>query len=157
MNYLYNTYTYVLSRIRSLFWGIFLKKIGNRVEIRNRVKIMSPNKVEIGDDVLINSDTKIGGQCEVKIGNGVLISYNVNLLSQSHEYKNPNIPIRKQGYYGGPLIIEDDVWLGANVVVFPNVKIGKGAIVGANSVVTKDVAPYTIVGGIPAKFIKSRS
>lgn len=117
---------------------------------------MSPNKVEIGNDVLINSDTKIGGQCGIKIGNGVLIGYNVNLVSQNHEYANPDIPIRKQGYYGGPLTIEDDVWLGANVVVLPNIRIGKGAIVGANAVVTKDVAPYAIVGGVPAKTIKSR-
>lgn len=158
MNYLYfyNKYVYVFSRINSFLWKVFLKKMGNKVEIRNRVKIMSPAKVEIGDNVVINSDSKIGGQLGIKIGNGVLIGYNVNLVSQNHEYRNPDVPIGKQGYYGGPIIIGDDVWLGANVVVLPNITIGKGAIVGANAVVTKNVNPYTVVGGVPARLIKNR-
>ena len=71
-------------------------------------------------------------------------------------FKDWGKPIRFQAFESGPVIIEDDVWLGANVVVLPNVKIGKGAIIGANAVVTKNVAPYSIMGGVPAKFIKYR-
>lgn len=120
------------------------------------VKIMSPQKVEIGHNVLLNQETKIGAQNGVTIGNYVLISYNVNLVSADHSFQNPSFPILKQGLYGGPIKIEDDVFIGANAVVLPGVKIGRGAIVGANAVVTKNVEPYTIVGGVPAKFIKYR-
>lgn len=117
---------------------------------------MSPQKVEIGHDVLLNVGTKIGGQSGVKIGNYVQLGYNVNIVSVNHAYQNPNLPIKKQGVFGGQIIIEDDVWIGANSVILPKVIIGKGAIVGANAVVTKNVRPYSIVGGVPAKFIKFR-
>lgn len=156
MNSIYNRTVYFLGWIRALFWKRFLKKIGKRVYIMQRVKIMSPQKVSIGHDVLLNEDVKIGGQCGVTIGNYVLIGYNVNLVSENHAYQNSSLPIMKQGYFGGPIDIKDDVWIGANAVILPNVIIGKGAIVGANAVVTKDIAPYTIVGGVPAKKIKYR-
>ncbi len=122
----------------------------------SRVKIMSPQKVKIGNNVLLNDDVKIGGQYGVQIGNYVLVGYNVNLVSENHAYKNPLLPIMKQGFYGGSITIHDDVWIGANAVVLPKVIIGRGAVVGANAVVTKDIPPYAIVGGIPAKIIKYR-
>lgn len=107
-------------------------------------------------DVVINTDVKIGGQKGVKIGNYVLIGYNVNIISEHHAYSNPNIPIKKQGFYGGPIEIGNDVWIGANAIIMPNVKIGDGAIVGSGAIVTKNVDEYSIVGGIPAKLIKYR-
>lgn len=142
--------------LRAKFWGLFLKRIGPRVHIMSGVKIMSPQKVTIGHDVLINNHTKIGGQCGVTIGNYVLLGYNVNIVSENHAYQDPKHPIMQQGFYGAPITIEDDVWVGANAVILPNVTIGRGAIVGANAVVTKDVKPYSIVGGVPAKVIKNR-
>lgn len=145
-----------ISFLRILFWSQLLKNIGQNCEIMSGVVIMSPHKVSIGHDVLLNIGTKIGGQNKVKIGNFVRISYNVNIISEDHEYRDPKLPIIKQGYKGGPIIIEDDVWIGANAVILPNIRIGKGAIVGANAVVTKDVASYSIVGGVPAKLIKYR-
>lgn len=156
MNSLYNRSVYFFGWLRAQFWRLFLKKIGERVSIMQRVKIMSPQKVSIGHDVLLNDDVKIGGQCGVTIGNYVLIGYNVNLVSENHAYQNHLLPIMKQGYFGGPITIHDDVWIGANAVILPHVTIGKGAIVGANAVVTKDVSPYSIVGGVPAKEIKYR-
>lgn len=151
-----STVLYSIGRLRSFFWSLLLKRIGKRVDIMSGVIIMSPQNVEIGHDVLLNTDSKIGGQNGVKIGNYVQLSYNVNLVSENHAYQNHLVPIKKQGYFGGPIIIEDDVWIGANVVIMPNITIGKGAIVGANAIVTKDVKPYSIVGGVPAKFIKYR-
>ncbi len=155
-NVLYRYTMQLVGYLRACFWRPFLKKIGLRVFIMNGVKIMSPQNVEIGHDVLINSNTKIGAQCGVKIGNYVLIGYNVNLVSENHAYSNPELPIMKQGFYGGAIEISDDVWIGANAVVLPNVKIGRGSIIGANAVVTKDVPMYAIVGGVPAKVIKYR-
>jgi acetyltransferase-like isoleucine patch superfamily enzyme len=156
MNYLYGTLVYLLASLRAFFWSLFLKKIGKNVFIMSNVTLMSPHNIEIGNHVLINTGSKIGGQNGIKIGNFVLIGYNVNLVSENHAFSNPHLPIKNQGYFGGKIQIEDDVWLGANVVVLPSVKIGRGAIVGANAVVTSDVSPYSIVGGIPAKKIKNR-
>lgn len=156
INFIYNHLIYFIAKIRALFWKFFLKKIGKDVDIMSGVKIMSPQKVSIGNDVLINEGCKIGGQRGISIGNFVLLAYNVNLVSENHEYRNYLLPIKTQGYYGGPIYIEDDVWVGANAVVLPNVTIGRGAIVGANAVVTKDVPPYAIVGGVPAKILKYR-
>jgi maltose O-acetyltransferase len=155
LNKLFNMIVYNVALMRGMFWGIFLKKKGKQVYVMARVKIMSPQNVEIGNDVRINSDSKIAGQRGIKIGNHVRISYNVNLVTENHEYRERR-PISEQSYYGGPIIVGDDVWLGANVVVMPRIKIGSGAIVGANAVVTKDVKSNTIVGGVPAKFIKNR-
>ncbi len=156
MNFLYGTMIYMIASLRALFWSFFLKKIGKNVSIMSNVTFMSPQKIEIGNHVLINTGSKIGGQNGVKIGNFVLIGYNVNLVSENHAFTNPTLPIKKQGYFGGPIILEDDIWIGANVVILPSVKIGRGAIIGANAVVTKNVKPFSIVGGVPAKHIKYR-
>ncbi len=156
INKTFNIIIYLISHIRTSFWRLFLKKIGKRVDIMSGVVIMSPQKVEIGHDVLLNADSKIGGQTGVKIGNYVQLAYNVNITSVNHSYQNPKLPIKKQRSFGGPVIIEDDVWIGANSMILPNIKIGRGAIVGANAVVTKNVKPYSIVGGVPARFIKFR-
>jgi len=81
----------------------------------------------------------------------------VLLVDINHKFDDTNVPIINQGHsQEEPIIIEDDVWLGARVIILPGVKIGKGSIIAANSVVTKDVSPYTIIGGNPAVFIKSR-
>lgn len=157
LNYFINVILDLQSSLRVLFWSLLLKKTGLNVTIRSQVTIMSPQNVEIGHDVLLNSDCKIGGQNGIKIGNFVQLAYNVNLVSEDHAYDNPLLPIKKQGYKKtGPIIVEDDVWIGANAVIMPGITIGRGAIVGANAVVTKDVEPYSIVGGVPAKLIKYR-
>lgn len=155
-NTIFNSTVYGLGHLRAFFWRLFLKSIGKNVYILDRVTIMSPQNVSIGHDVVINNDVKIGGQNGATIGNYVLIGYNVNLVSENHAFDDTSRPIKNTGYYGGPIKIEDDVWIGANAVILPSVKIGRGSIIGANAVVTKDVQPYTIVGGIPARYIKKR-
>ncbi len=142
--------------IRTFFWRLLLKKTGKNVSIRERVIIMSPQKVEIGDNSYLNAGTIVGGQYGVKIGKDVLIGYNVNIISVNHEYRYLNIPIRKQGIFGSPVVIEDNVCIGVNAVILPGVRIGKGAIISANVVVTRNIPPYTMVGGIPVKYVKYR-
>ncbi len=156
INKIINTILFIIGRTRAFFWSFLLKNIGHSVDIMSGVIIMSPQNVQIGHDVLLNAGTKIGGQKGVRIGNYVQLSYNVNLVSENHAYHNPSLPIKTQGYFGGPIDIGSDVWVGANAVILPNIKIGKGAIVAANAVVTKDVEPYAIVGGVPARLIKYR-
>ena len=112
----------------------------------------------IGDHVGIGMnaivDANDGG--EIRIGNYSMLAANVVLRASNHEYRDPTRPIQFQGHTGGEIVIGEDVWIGANAVVVPNVRIGDHAIVGAGAVVTRDVPPWSIVGGVPARVIKSR-
>jgi acetyltransferase-like isoleucine patch superfamily enzyme len=97
------------------------------------------------------------GEFGVSIGKNVMIAPHCVLASGNHEYRNLKDPMIRAGSFSeGPIIIEDDVWIGANCTITDNVKICKGAIVGANSLVNKNVEPYEIVGGTPIKHISSR-
>ena len=93
----------------------------------------------------------------IKIGDNVLIGPNSVLRSSDHSFKSLNKLINKQGMDDGKIVIKDDVWIGSNCVILQNCTIGKGSVIAAGAVVTKDIEPYTIVGGVPAKFIKKRS
>lgn len=114
--------------------------------------------LEIGCNVSLNNNVQIdagfGGY--IKIGNNVMIAPNVVIQASEHKYDKLNTPIRLQGHRAGKIIIEDDVWIGANVVITSDVRIGQGAIIGAGAVVTHDVLPFRIVGGVPAEIIGSR-
>jgi len=87
-----------------------------------------------------------------------MMAPDVIILSKNHEYGSLDRPMRAQGEQAEkPVIIGDDVWIGTRVVILPGVNVGKGAILAAGAVVTKDVPEYAIVGGNPARFIKSRA
>lgn len=115
-------------------------------------------RIEIGDNVTMNSRAMINADCAgfIKIGNNVIMGPNIILRASNHRFDRRAVPVREQGHEAGRIVIGDDVWFGANVVVLPNVTIGRGAIVGAGAVVTKDVKEYTIVAGVPAKEIGVR-
>lgn len=118
------------------------------------VYISNGENIKIGADCQINENVFIQGAI---IGNNVLIAPNVAILSTSHNHQNIRIPITEQGESEpNPPIIEDNVWLGRNVIIMPGIVIGKGSIIGAGAVVTKNVVPYSVMGGVPAGLIKSR-
>ena len=135
-------------------------RIGNNVSIMRHSALYANDdgKISIGDHVSINSNVCIGAadKGEIIIGNNVLIGQNVVLRASDHKYSFVDIPIINQGHTGGKIIVEDDVWIGANAVVTRNTCIGAHSIVGAGSVVTDNIDPYSIVGGVPAKLIKKR-
>ncbi len=112
----------------------------------------------IGTNVYINSGTVIYSANGVRIGNDVLIGPNCNLVPVNHNVSSRTVPIRLQGYptSKGGIVIEDDVWLAANVTILDGVVVGKGAVIGAGSVVTRSVEPYTINHGIPCKKVGVR-
>jgi maltose O-acetyltransferase len=86
-----------------------------------------------------------------------MIAPDVIVVGQLHGADRTDIPMVDQGRYTKePTVVEDDVWLGARAVVMPGIRIGTGAIVGAGAVVTRDVAPYSVVGGVPARQLKTR-
>jgi maltose O-acetyltransferase len=110
--------------------------------------------IEVGKGTYIGVGTTIFGEGNVTIGDYVLMGPGIRILSSKREYVK-DILIMHQPEIPKPTIIEDDVWIGANAVLL-GVKIGRGAIIGAGSIVVKDVPPYAIVGGNPAKIIKYR-
>jgi len=102
----------------------------------------------------VNINASVGGA--IRIGEWCLIGPNVVMRTAGHRYDDPNVFIRRQGHSVGHIVVGDDVWIGASVVVLGGVEIGKGEVVGAGSVVTKDVPPLAIVAGVPARVIKQR-
>lgn len=115
--------------------------------------IIVKNNTSFNINVHINAS--IGGV--IRIGEECLIGPNVVMRTASHEYNDPKQFIREQGHKIGDIDIEDDVWIGANVIILGGVHIGRGAVIGAGSVVTKDVPSYAVVTGVPAKIIKYRT
>ena len=106
----------------------------------------------IGENTLIGMSNVIIGPA--RLGNNIIIAQNVVMSGLNHNYQDISIPIVEQNVSTAEIIIEDDCWIAANVVITAGVKIGKHAVIGGGSVVTKDVPPYSVVAGNPAKLIK---
>jgi acetyltransferase-like isoleucine patch superfamily enzyme len=110
--------------------------------------------VELGAHCTVNSYAMISGK--VRCGDGVRIASHVSLVGFNHGYDDPDVPIWRQKHESRGIVIEDDVWVGANVVVVDGVTIGRGAVIAAGAVVSKDVPAMAIVGGVPAKVLRYR-
>jgi acetyltransferase-like isoleucine patch superfamily enzyme len=110
----------------------------------------------IGDNSNLGDYNFVGAAGGVRIGSRVLIGQSVRFHSENHVFTRKDIPIQEQGVTNAGIVVEDDVWLGSGAVVLDGVTIGRGAVVAAGSVVTKDVPPYAVVGGAPAKVLKFR-
>ena len=116
----------------------------------------SGHMIEIGHNSGIGVDCRV--PANLRIGNDVMMGPEVLVIGRNHKFEEVGTPMRLQGYREAqPVIIEDDVWLGARVILLPGVRIGRGAIVGAGSVVAKDVPPFAICAGNPARIIRFRS
>src|SRR5512133_4391514 len=116
---------------------------------------MPHSHIKIGSDSLIGEYSVIRGQGGVEIGDRVFTSPFTQIIAVNHVFDDPHRPFVEQGITAEGIVIEDDVWLGAGAVITDGVTVGKGAVVAAGAVVTKDVPPHTVVGGVPAKIIKS--
>lgn len=154
--YLYNRLIFAFARLRAWWWGFFMKRVGREVYIMRHCQVLSPEGISIGDFVCINHGSVLGGHGSLTIGNHVNIGPNVSVITANHRFNAFHQPMSQQGVTPAAVVIEDDVWIGANVVVLPGKRIGRGAIVGANAVVTHDVEPFAIVGGVPARLLKYR-
>lgn len=139
---------YFIRKIYLISMGMKIKK-GSIINMSQR--IIFPHKISIGANSHINCDCLIDGRGSIIIGNNVSISFRTNLITGSHEVNSEMFV-----YKTGKIVIDDYVWIGANVTILPNVTIGRGAVVAAGAVVTKDVPAMAIVGGIPAKVIGQR-
>ncbi len=116
-------------------------------------------EVAIGQDCTIQAYSILVGVPNsggITIGNGVRIAPHVMIFAANHNFDDTNIPIFKQGVTSAPITIEDDVWIAGKVMITAGVHIGHGSIIGAGAVVTKDIPPWSVAVGVPAKVIKTR-
>lgn len=146
------------SYIRAKLHALFLKEIGHTVFICRGFSCDKPQNISLGHHVYINHSVEFDASgSSLTIGNYVQIAPYVVIMTRFHEYESLDRPMYEQkGYKKAPVVIEDDVWIGYRAIIMPGVTIHRGAVVGAGAVVTKDVEPYAVVGGVPAKVIKMR-
>lgn len=145
------TFKYLTARIYRVMG---YKSISSKARIFSSVKILGEVDVVIGEDTFIGADTFIGGgNCKISIGKNCDISSNVQIIGGTHEIDVLGDRIAGKGY-SEDIIIGDGVWVCAGAKILGGVTIGEKAIIAAGSVVNKDVESYTIVGGVPAKFIR---
>ena len=137
-------------RIHELMGEILGKPLPESTTLLPPLYIDYGKPVTIGEQCFIQQCCTFFGRGRITIGNGVFIGPKCNLISINHD---PD-PDNRSATYGRPIVIEDKVWIGINSTILPGVRIGYGAIVGAQSVVTHDVPPMTIVAGNPARVIK---
>lgn len=131
------------------------KKCGDIKTINKHVRFGSGRRIEIGDGSGIGANTELPS--DTIIGNNTIISRNIYILARNHRHSRTDIPIKLQGYEPDKqTIIGNDCWIGMNSLLTPGRSVKDGTIVAMGSVLTKDFPPYSIVGGAPAKFIKSR-
>lgn len=132
----------------------FVVHCGKNVNIERGAVISS--KLSIGNNSGVGINCACGGECV--IGDDVMMGPECVIFSRNHEFSDPTIPIRLQGYkQGEPCVIGNDVWIGRRVMIMPGVHIGNHCIIGAGAVVTKDVPDYAVVGGVPARILKMRN
>lgn len=139
--------------LRGFCGKLMLASCGKNVNIERNAYFSS--RVSLGDYSGIGVNARLHGT--VKIGEYVMMGEDCIVITRNHAYDRTDIPMMMQGFETEkPVTIDDDVWIGDRVTILPGVHIGKGAIVAAGAVVTKDVEAYSVVAGVPAKKIKSR-
>lgn len=130
---------------------------GSRLEaIQNHHDHLYDGSIHIGDGTVIEPHAHIGAAARLEIGCNVLMGTRVFITDHDHQFTDSVLPIRKQPLIVSPVIIEDSVWLGENTTVLKGVTIGHHAVIGANSVVTKNVPPFAIAVGSPARVVRQR-
>ena len=138
-------------RIRTIVARIFGADIGLHSSLSNSCEIWYPGNLQMGSWSILSEKCNVYSVDKIKIGDRVAISREVFLCTASHDITSPVMELAH-----APIVVGSDVWIGARAIVLPGVTIGEGAVVAAGAVVTKDVEPWTVVGGNPAKVIKRR-
>lgn len=130
-----------------------VEECGPGLDFRPPIYLEYRERVRFGTNVFINANLMILGSGEVTIGNNALIGPEARFYTVNHAF---DVETRREGWERAfPIVLEDDVWLGGSVVICPGVTIGRGSVVAAGSVVTKDVPPMSVVGGNPARVLKT--
>lgn len=140
-------------KVRAFCGRLILNNCGRNVNIEKGAQFSS--EVSLGDNSGIGVNAQIASY--VTIGNDVMMGPECMMYTTNHGMSRTDIPMWKQrSSEPRPIIIGDDVWIGSRVIILPGVHVGNGAVIGAGSVVTKNVEPYSIVAGNPAKLVRMR-
>jgi acetyltransferase-like isoleucine patch superfamily enzyme len=146
-----------MKKLRGWHYRHLLANGGKNLRVTAGVKLANPRNISIGDNCYIGDGVQLYAWNErITIGNNVLIAAGAQMITRKHGFADIESPISEQGYVNAPITIKDDVWIGFRAIILSGVTIEEGSIVGAGAVVTKDVEPYSIVGGVPAKLIRKR-
>ena len=151
----YNPYNYSI-KIRNYFYKYLFKSSGNNFNILDSVVINFPENISIGNKVSIHQFCYFDSQDEIIIGSNVSIGNSVKFITSSHKFLDQDDLIKNQGVTTKPIIVEDNVWIGCGVSILQGVKISKNSIIGANSLVNKDIPQDSIAAGVPCKVIRER-
>jgi acetyltransferase-like isoleucine patch superfamily enzyme len=139
--------------MRNMFYRKFLRlEIGEGTAIQMGILLTTRGGVQIGDNSVINRGCTLDGRGKLFVGNNVNISQEVMILTAEHDVNHP--------FFAGieaPVVIHDDAWISTRSMLLPGVTVGRGAVVAAGAVVTKDIPAYSIVAGVPARVIGKRS
>ncbi len=133
-----------------------MSTFGAGSRISTNVSLLTPQRIHIGKKVGVARDVVLDGRGGLYIGDNTLIGLESLVITSTHNYQRTDIPISEQGMYTQEIIIGQNCWIAARVILLPGVRIGDGCIIGANAVVTHDIPEYSIAGGIPCKVIKKR-
>ena len=140
--------------IRKFCAKLMLDKCGKNVNIEHNAFFASGKGIEIGNNSGLGLNCRVAGP--LSIGDDVMMAPNVTIVTQNHEVSDLSIPMRLQTAPKKKVVIGNDVWIGSRVTIMPGVTLGDGCVIGAGAVVTRDVPPYAVVGGVPAKIIRYR-
>lgn len=139
--------------VRRLFLSAWLRRLGAATHVQRDCRFLHGRNVSLGDRNVVNHGCFFDGRrYPISIGNDVSIGPEAAILTLQHDPQSPDFSDA-----GGAVTIGDHVWIAYRAVILPGVTIGEGAVVAAGAVVTRDVEPYTIVGGVPAKPIGTRN
>lgn len=139
---------------RILLYKMLAVSVSPKAVIHYKTEIRSPHKLQLGEGAIIGDNAILDARNCLTIGNHANLSSNVSIYTEQHDYRDPQF-----GSTNGDVksvTIGDRAWIGSNVIILPGVTIGEGAVCCSGCVVTKDVAPYDVVAGVPAKKINSR-
>lgn len=143
-------------RLRVFLLRKLFKGYGRGINILKGAEVFNPQNFSIGNDSGIGMNCKFYCMEHVSVGDRVLIGPEVLIFTSNHIWNSEMKTFFRQGFTTDDVQIGNDTWVGARSIILPGVTIGKGVTIAAGSVVTKDIADFSVVGGVPAKFIKSK-
>lgn len=145
----------IIERVKEFCCKLIFKSCGSNVNIGRNARFGRGENIVIGNNSGIGINAKVPS--DLIIGMDVMMGQNVIIFGSNHAFDRVDIPMLRQGYRKyPPVVIEDDVWIGSNVIILPGRRIKKGSVIAAGTVLTKDFPEYSIVGGNPSRLIKSR-
>lgn len=166
--FLYSIYSYFInifyllmellpSFVRNLIFRLVFKKVGKNCLLDYKTYFRYPSRISLGDNVTINRDCALYASymvegVEIRIGNNVALAPHVRIFTASHDYSTLGLADT-----AASVIIGDYAWIGGGAIILPGVTIGEGAVIGAGSIVSKNVPPYSVAIGNPARVIKERA